>query len=170
MLRCVRKEGKVFFAFGSKILISSTPKHFIHWRKGKTILQGMDKVHELKINYIILYTSYYKSFLSYFYRLLELRQYSWSFVFLLLSFGLGFFILYESKYGKQSLSLKEEVGIRYDFVTGLRWLRASSPALLRPPFVHTNFINLFAMLQTSTTRHVTFYDIYITSQTMVFLS
>jgi hypothetical protein len=29
MLRCVRKEGKVFFAFGSKILISSTPKHFI---------------------------------------------------------------------------------------------------------------------------------------------
>jgi hypothetical protein len=24
------KEGKVFFAFGSKILISSTPKHFIH--------------------------------------------------------------------------------------------------------------------------------------------
>jgi hypothetical protein len=30
MLRCVRKEGKVFFAFGSKILISFTPKHFIH--------------------------------------------------------------------------------------------------------------------------------------------
>jgi hypothetical protein len=30
MLRCVRKEGKVFFAFGSKILISSTPKHLIH--------------------------------------------------------------------------------------------------------------------------------------------
>jgi hypothetical protein len=28
MLRCVRKEGKVFFAFGSKELISSTPKHF----------------------------------------------------------------------------------------------------------------------------------------------
>jgi hypothetical protein len=30
MLLCVRKEGKVFFAFGSKILISPTPKHFIH--------------------------------------------------------------------------------------------------------------------------------------------
>jgi hypothetical protein len=30
MLRCVRKEGKVFFAFGSKMLISFTPKHFIH--------------------------------------------------------------------------------------------------------------------------------------------
>jgi hypothetical protein len=30
MLRCVRKEGKVFFAFGSKVLISSTPKHFTH--------------------------------------------------------------------------------------------------------------------------------------------
>jgi hypothetical protein len=30
MLRCVRKEGKVFSAFGSKMLISFTPKHFIH--------------------------------------------------------------------------------------------------------------------------------------------
>jgi hypothetical protein len=30
MLRYVRKEGKVFFAFGSKMLISFTPKHFIH--------------------------------------------------------------------------------------------------------------------------------------------
>jgi hypothetical protein len=30
MLRCERKEGKVFFAFGSKVLISSTPNHFIH--------------------------------------------------------------------------------------------------------------------------------------------
>jgi hypothetical protein len=37
--------------------------------------------------------------------------------------------------------------MRYDFVTDLRWLRASSPALLRPPFVHTNFINLFAILR-----------------------
>jgi hypothetical protein len=30
MLRCVQKEGKVFFAFGSKMLISFTPKHFTH--------------------------------------------------------------------------------------------------------------------------------------------
>jgi hypothetical protein len=30
MLHCVRKEGKVFFAFGSKMLISFTLKHFIH--------------------------------------------------------------------------------------------------------------------------------------------
>jgi hypothetical protein len=27
MLHCVRKEGKVFFAYDSKVLISSTPKH-----------------------------------------------------------------------------------------------------------------------------------------------
>jgi hypothetical protein len=82
----------------------------------------MDKVHEVKFNYIILYTSYYKSFLSFFYRLLKLRQHPWSFVSLLLSFGFGFdfVILYESKYGKQTLSLKEEVGTRYNFVTGLR--------------------------------------------------
>jgi hypothetical protein len=46
MLRCVRKEGKVFFTFGSKIIIiqvSSTSKQFIHGREGKNILQGMDK-------------------------------------------------------------------------------------------------------------------------------
>jgi hypothetical protein len=62
MLRCVRKEGKVFFAFGSKMLISFTSKHFTHSCKGKNILQGMDKFHEVKFNYIILYINYYKSF------------------------------------------------------------------------------------------------------------
>jgi hypothetical protein len=76
--------------------------NFVHTKalytlmKGKTILHGMVKVHEVKFNYIILYTSYYKSFLSYFYRLLELRQHSWSFVFLLRSFSFGFVILYVS--------------------------------------------------------------------------
>jgi hypothetical protein len=106
MLRYVRKEGKVFFAFGSKILISSTSKHFIHEWKGKNILQGMYKVHEVKFNYIILYTSYYMSFLSYFYRLLELRQYSWSFVFLLRSLSFGFIILYVSIISKIQIQRK----------------------------------------------------------------
>jgi hypothetical protein len=46
MLRCVRKEGKASFAFGSKIQVSSTSKQFIHGRKGKNILQGMDKFTE----------------------------------------------------------------------------------------------------------------------------
>jgi hypothetical protein len=36
------KEGKVFFAFGSKIQVPSTSKQFIHGWKGKNILQGMD--------------------------------------------------------------------------------------------------------------------------------
>jgi hypothetical protein len=45
MLRCVRKEGKVFFAYGSKVLISSTPKHFIHGRKMKIILQSEIQLH-----------------------------------------------------------------------------------------------------------------------------
>jgi hypothetical protein len=45
MLRCVRKEGKVFFAYGSKILISSTPKRFIHGRKSKIILQSEIQLH-----------------------------------------------------------------------------------------------------------------------------
>jgi hypothetical protein len=80
----------------------------------------MDKVHKVKFNYIILYISYYKSFLSFFYRLFKLRQYPWSFVFLLFSFGLGFVILYILKYYKPNSSLKEKVSTRYDFVTGLR--------------------------------------------------
>ena len=45
MLRCVRKEGKVFFSFVSKVLISSTPKHFIHGRKSKIILQSETQLH-----------------------------------------------------------------------------------------------------------------------------
>jgi hypothetical protein len=44
MLRCVRKEGKVFFAYGLKVLISSTPKHFTHGRKSKIILQSETQV------------------------------------------------------------------------------------------------------------------------------
>jgi hypothetical protein len=40
------KEGKVFFAFGSKTQVSSTSKQFIHGWKGKNILQGMDKFTE----------------------------------------------------------------------------------------------------------------------------
>jgi hypothetical protein len=43
MLRCVRK-GKVFFAYGSKVLISSTPKHFIHGWKSKIILQSKTQI------------------------------------------------------------------------------------------------------------------------------
>jgi hypothetical protein len=43
MLRCVRKEGKVFFAFGSKRKISSTAKQVIHGQRGKDILQGTHK-------------------------------------------------------------------------------------------------------------------------------
>jgi hypothetical protein len=43
MLRCVRKEGKVFSLSAQKIQISSTAKQSIHGWKGKDILQGMDK-------------------------------------------------------------------------------------------------------------------------------
>jgi hypothetical protein len=47
MLRCVQKEGKVFFAFGSKDTVSSTAKQLIHGWKGKNILQGMDKIYKV---------------------------------------------------------------------------------------------------------------------------
>jgi hypothetical protein len=57
-----RREG--VFAFGSKMLISFTPKHFIHLWEGRNILQGTDKIHQVKFNYI--YKSYYKKFLELF--------------------------------------------------------------------------------------------------------
>jgi hypothetical protein len=49
MLRCVRKEVKVFLPSAQKILVSSTSKQFIHGRKGKNILQGMQKFTEISI-------------------------------------------------------------------------------------------------------------------------
>jgi hypothetical protein len=59
----------------------------------------------------------------------------------------GFVILYITKCYKVNSSFKEKVSIRYEFVTGLRWLRASSPAKLRPPFVQICVMNLFPMLR-----------------------
>jgi hypothetical protein len=50
----------------------------------------------------------------------QIQGVTWSFVFLLLSFGLGFVILYILKYCKRNSILKEEISTRYDFVTGLR--------------------------------------------------
>jgi hypothetical protein len=80
----------VFFAFGSKVLSSFTLKHFIHLRKGKNILQGMDKVHRVKFSYIILYKRSLQEFLSFFYS--YPLSFGFGFVFLLFSF-VGFIIL-----------------------------------------------------------------------------
>ena len=66
-----------------------------------------------------------------------------SFVILLLSFV----ILYILKCCKENSSLKEKVSIRYEFITGLRWLRASSPAKFRLPFAQIWATNLFSMLR-----------------------
>jgi hypothetical protein len=44
MLRCVQKEGKVFFAFGSKIKFRpQQSKSYTDKGPGKEILQGMRK-------------------------------------------------------------------------------------------------------------------------------
>jgi hypothetical protein len=40
------KKGRCFSPSAQKIQVSSTSKHFIHWWKGKNILQGMDKFTE----------------------------------------------------------------------------------------------------------------------------
>ena len=61
--------------------------------------EGVFRLRLKNINFVhnkALYTLTERSFLSYFYRLLELRQHSWSFVFLLRSFSFGFVILYVS--------------------------------------------------------------------------
>jgi hypothetical protein len=58
MLRCVRKEGKVFSPSAQKIQVLSTAKQFIHGWKGKNILQGMDKY--TKKCSILVYNIFYK--------------------------------------------------------------------------------------------------------------
>jgi hypothetical protein len=40
------KKGRCFSPLAQKILVLSTSKQFIHGRKGKNILQGMDKFTE----------------------------------------------------------------------------------------------------------------------------
>ena len=73
----------------------------------------------------------------------QLHQYPSSFGSLIF----GFVILYITKRYKVNSSFKEKVNIRYEFITGLRWLRASSPAKLRPPFAQIWVTNLFPMLR-----------------------
>jgi hypothetical protein len=49
------KKGRCFSPLAQKIQVSSTSKQFIHGRKGKNILQGMDKFTEY---YLILKLQY----------------------------------------------------------------------------------------------------------------
>jgi hypothetical protein len=44
------KKGSCFSPSAQKMLVSFTSKHFIHWWKGKNILQGMDKIYRVKPN------------------------------------------------------------------------------------------------------------------------
>ena len=90
MLRCVRKEGKVFFAYGSKVLISFTPKHFIRGRKSKIILQSKTQITSFFLQVII------GVFRVTFTRPFKLRHYLSSFVLLLCSCSFGLVNLYES--------------------------------------------------------------------------
>jgi hypothetical protein len=41
-----KKKGRCFSPWAQKIQLSSTSKQFTHGRKGKNILQGMDKFTE----------------------------------------------------------------------------------------------------------------------------
>jgi hypothetical protein len=108
----------VFFAFGSKIQVSSTSKQFIHGWKGKNILQGMDKFIEQclipKLQYFYKVNSNF--FLELFAAASSLPHYPSCFGSLLF----GFIILYITKWYKVNTNLKEKVSNRYEFVTGLR--------------------------------------------------
>jgi hypothetical protein len=110
MLRCVRKEGKVFFAYGSKVLILSTPKHFIHGRKSKIILQSETQLHHTSYKLLQEFFELFLQIIQASTASLELRPFT-------LQLRLGQSV---QKYYK--LNSKEKVSIRYDFVTSLRWL------------------------------------------------
>jgi hypothetical protein len=70
--------------------------NFVHTKAFHTWTEKVRLYYKVKLSYIILYTSYYMSFLSYFYRLFKLRQHLWSFVLLLYSFSFGLVNLYKS--------------------------------------------------------------------------
>jgi hypothetical protein len=135
MLRCVRKEGKVFFAFGSKdTQISSTAKQYLHGWKGKIILQGMANMHSTKFNSRLqffakiiqispkLYTGRHKRKLH----LGNLRNVLWV-------INLRHRHPADKQRYKVKVIIKIKVSNRYKFRTGLSRLRASSPANSHPP-------------------------------------
>jgi hypothetical protein len=123
MLRCVRKEGKMFFAFGSKVKFRSQQSRSCT-NKGKKI-------------YYKVCTNLHKFFLQLYYK-------DFSRIFL------QKFFTATIKLQPVILQLHHPVHIKtkrerckfqgegksnkYNFLTGLRWLRASSPAIFRPPF------------------------------------
>jgi hypothetical protein len=66
------------------------------------------------------------------------------------SFGVASVLIFRRYFFLQDLrrwSRPPTVSNRYKFYTGLRWLRASSPAKFRPPFVQICVINLFPILR-----------------------
>jgi hypothetical protein len=139
MLRCVRKERKVFFAFGSKNV------SFVHNKanqykykccshqstsyvdgKVKIYYKVWTKVYRVQSNsqVTIFFTKVITRILSLFHSyLFKLHHYLVSFGFALFSFVnllLSFVIMYIFKYCKNYSSSKGKVSTRYDFVTGLR--------------------------------------------------
>ena len=129
MLRCVRKEGKVFFAYGSKVLISSTPKHFILGRKSKIILQSKTQITSYFIQVIA------GVFWATFTKLFKLRHYLWSFVLLLCSCSFGLVNLYESiisQIQKFKGKGKHKVWFCYQLEVAPSFVTSFSPTTLCP--------------------------------------
>jgi hypothetical protein len=146
MLRCVRKEGKVFFAFGSKNASfvhnkANQCKYKCCSHRSTSYVDGKVKIYykvwtKFTKSNLIFKLQYFSQRLSqrilrlFHSYLFQLHHYLLSFGFVLFSFVdllfsfvnllFSFVILYIFKYGKNYSSLKGEVSTRYDFVTGLR--------------------------------------------------
>jgi hypothetical protein len=99
MLRCVRKEGKVFFAFGSKVKFRSQQSRSCTNKGKKIYYKVCTNLHKFFLQL------YYKDFSRIFCRSL-LQQ--------LLSFSLSFFsfiILYILKQNEKGANFKEKVKV-----------------------------------------------------------
>jgi hypothetical protein len=142
MLRCVRKEGKVFFAFGSKEKFRPQQSRLYADKEDKIYYKVCTNLHELFHSYI---TRVSPEFLQE------------SILKTTLSFSLGFVFsvihqlrhpVYTKHQNKKGANFKGEgKSNKHKFLTGLRWLRASSPAIFRPPLTQIWVMNLFPMLR-----------------------
>jgi hypothetical protein len=144
MLRCVRKEGKVFFAFGSKEKFRPRQSRLNTDKGGRIYYKVCTDLHKLFHIYITRIFAG-KHIISNFKLQLKLRlQFRQTSALSIFSFV----ILYipNSRVRKVQIS-KEKVKVtKHKFFTGLRWLRASSPAIFRPPLTQIWVMNLFLIL------------------------
>jgi hypothetical protein len=148
MLRCVRKEGKVFFAFGSKEKFRPQQSR-LNTDKGDRIYYkvctNLHKIFHIYITRVSPRVFAGKHIINNFKALAKASSSvlpSFSIVNLQLRHPV--YTKYQSKKGTNFKG--EGKSNKHKFLTGLRWLRASSPAIFRPPLTQIWVMNLFPIL------------------------